>query len=135
MARTDFKSVDAYLASQPAASRAVLRRVRGLIRGAAPRAEETISYQIPTYKLDGERLIYFAGWKQHYSLYPATAALVAVRREGWRVPLLAFAVLQYALGGGGGVSVGAMFAVMSGSHLLIGLGEGLITAVTVALAP
>src|SRR4029453_17474008 len=40
-------------------------------------------------------------------------------------------VLQFALGGGGGVSVGAMFAVMSGSHLLIGLGEGLITAVTV----
>jgi cobalt/nickel transport system permease protein len=40
-------------------------------------------------------------------------------------------VLQFALGGGGGLSVGAMFAVMSGSHLLIGLGEGLITAVTV----
>ena len=40
-------------------------------------------------------------------------------------------VLEYALGGGGGVSVGAMFAAMSGSHLLIGLGEGLITAMTV----
>jgi cobalt/nickel transport system permease protein len=40
-------------------------------------------------------------------------------------------VLQYALGGGGGLSVGAMFAAMSGSHLLIGLGEGLVTAVTV----
>jgi cobalt/nickel transport system permease protein len=40
-------------------------------------------------------------------------------------------VLEYALGGGGGLSVGTMFAAMSGSHLLIGLGEGLITAVTV----
>lgn len=40
-------------------------------------------------------------------------------------------VLEYALGGGGGLSVRAMFVAMSGSHLLIGLGEGLITAVTV----
>ena len=42
-----------------------------------PGAEEVISYQIPTYKLHGSYLVYFAGWKQHYSLYPATAQLVA----------------------------------------------------------
>jgi cobalt/nickel transport system permease protein len=76
----------------------------------------------------------------------ATAYLVVVGMLRLRVPLTATAVvasvvsvsvaaqgfvLQYALGGGGGLSVGAMFAAMSGSHLLIGLGEGLITAVTV----
>jgi uncharacterized protein YdhG (YjbR/CyaY superfamily) len=33
-----------------------------------------ISYKIPTYKLHGRPVIYFAGWKQHYSLYLATAA-------------------------------------------------------------
>ena len=37
-----------------------------------------ISYQIPAYKLHGGAvIIYFAGWKQHYSLYPATGPLVA----------------------------------------------------------
>jgi uncharacterized protein YdhG (YjbR/CyaY superfamily) len=76
MAKTDFKSVDDYLASQPEAARAVLEKVRTTIRKALPGADETISYQIPTYKLDGGAVIYFAGWKKHYSLYPATAAII-----------------------------------------------------------
>jgi len=77
VARTDFKSVSEYIASQPTEARTVLKRVRSAIRKALPRAEETISYQIPAYKLNGRALIYFAGWKRHYSLYPATRPLVA----------------------------------------------------------
>jgi uncharacterized protein YdhG (YjbR/CyaY superfamily) len=77
MARTDFKSVDEYIATQPADAQAILRRVRGAIRRALPGAEEVISYQIPAYKLDGGVVLYFAGWKQHYSLYPANDHLVA----------------------------------------------------------
>ncbi len=77
MAKTNFKSVDEYIAAQPEARHAVLDRVRGAIRAALPRAEEVISYQIPAYKMPGGTLLYFAGWKQHYSIYPATAALVA----------------------------------------------------------
>src|SRR5262245_33513020 len=77
MPKTDFKSVSEYLATFPRDVQAILRRVRGIIRKALPGAEETISYQIPTYKLGGERVIYFAGWKQHYSLYPVGAPLVA----------------------------------------------------------
>lgn len=77
MAKTNFKSVDEYLASQPAAVRGVLERVRSAIRKALPNAEEVISYQIPAYKLRGAAVIYFAGWKQHYSLYPATGRVVA----------------------------------------------------------
>src|SRR5262249_43818559 len=42
-----------------------------------PDAEESISYQIPTYRLPAGPVLYFAGWKAHYSLYPATARLVA----------------------------------------------------------
>jgi uncharacterized protein YdhG (YjbR/CyaY superfamily) len=75
MAKTNFKSVDEYLASQPAAVRRVLQRVRGAIREALPGADETISYQIPAYKLQGRAVLYFAGWKQHYSLYPATGGV------------------------------------------------------------
>jgi uncharacterized protein YdhG (YjbR/CyaY superfamily) len=77
MARTDFKSVDEYIATHLADAQAILQRVRGAIRQALPGAEEAISYQIPTYKQDGAYVVYFAGWKQHYSLYPATARLVA----------------------------------------------------------
>jgi uncharacterized protein YdhG (YjbR/CyaY superfamily) len=77
MAKTDFKSVDQYIATHPPEMRAVLRRVRATIRTAVPGAEEVISYQIPAYKLPGGAALYFAGWKQHYSLYPATRPIVA----------------------------------------------------------
>src|SRR5438067_2123895 len=77
MAKTNFKSVDDYIASQPEAVRGVLKRVRSTIRKAMPRAEEVISYQIPAYKLRGQYVLYFAGWQQHYSFYPAKERLVA----------------------------------------------------------
>ncbi|HEY1766037.1 MAG TPA: DUF1801 domain-containing protein [Terracidiphilus sp.] len=67
----DFKSVDEYIASQPDPMHATLGLVRSTIRKALPRAEEVISYKIPAYKLHGKAVIYFAGWKHHYSLYPA----------------------------------------------------------------
>jgi uncharacterized protein YdhG (YjbR/CyaY superfamily) len=71
MAKTEFKTVDEYIAAQPEAAQVVLNRVRSAIRKGLPRAEEVISYQIPAYKLHGGVVLYFAGWKQHYSLYPA----------------------------------------------------------------
>src|SRR5438445_3437445 len=77
MAKTDFKSVNEYIASKPKEVRGILKRVRSTIRKAVPAAEEAISYQIPVYKLNGVPVLYFAGWKHHYSLYPASDALVA----------------------------------------------------------
>jgi uncharacterized protein YdhG (YjbR/CyaY superfamily) len=71
-----FESVDAYIASQPDAVQVILGRVRRAIRKALPGAEEVISYNLPTYKLRGGAVLYFAAWKQHYSIYPAGAALV-----------------------------------------------------------
>jgi uncharacterized protein YdhG (YjbR/CyaY superfamily) len=76
MAKTDFKSVDEYIATHPEDVQVVLQRVRGAIREAVPGAEEVISYQIPAYKLHGGIVVYFAGWKQHYSVYPATERVV-----------------------------------------------------------
>ncbi len=72
MAKAEVGVVDAYIAKQPIAVQPVLRRVRRIIRKVLPDAEETISYQIPTYKLDGQYVVYFAGWKKHWSLYPVT---------------------------------------------------------------
>jgi len=77
MAKTDFKSVAEYLATLPEDTRATLERVRAAIRQALPQAEEGISYQIPAFKLEGSAVIYFAGWKEHYSLYPATHEVVS----------------------------------------------------------
>ena len=77
MARPVFSSVDEYIASKPEELQSILQRVRAAIRKALPSAEEVISYSIPAYKLHGSPVVYFAGWKEHYSLYPATAELVA----------------------------------------------------------
>lgn len=68
--------VDEYLASQPAAARAVLQRVRDTVRKALPAASEEISYQIPTYKIDGRMVLYFSGAKQHWAIHPATDHLL-----------------------------------------------------------
>jgi uncharacterized protein YdhG (YjbR/CyaY superfamily) len=81
MARTDFKSVDDYIAAHPVGVQPILQRVRSTIRRAVPRAEEVISYQIPAYRLPAGVVIYFAGWKQHFSLYPATGRLVAAFKD------------------------------------------------------
>lgn len=75
MTKTDFKSVDHYIAMHPEAVRSALELVRRTIRGAVPSAEDVISYQIPAYRLSGGTVIHFAGWKRHYSLYPVTAQL------------------------------------------------------------
>ena len=72
MAKAVANLIDAYIARQPGETQPVLQRVRRIIRKALPEAEETISYQIPTYKLGGQYVVYFAGWKEHWSLYPVT---------------------------------------------------------------
>jgi uncharacterized protein YdhG (YjbR/CyaY superfamily) len=63
------KDIDGYIARFPADVRAILEKVRTTIRTAAPEAKETISYQMPAFKLHGI-LVYFAAWKKHIGLYP-----------------------------------------------------------------
>ncbi|MFD3510232.1 iron chaperone [Nocardia sp. NPDC058666] len=63
-------SVDAYLADQPPAERAVLQQIRATIHRAVPDTGEKISYAIPAATIDGRVFIFFAGWKAHVSVYP-----------------------------------------------------------------
>ena len=74
MAKADVR-VDAYIAKQAPEAQPALQSVRSIIRRLLPTAEETISYQIPTYKLHGQYVVYFAGWTHHWSLYPVTEAI------------------------------------------------------------
>ena len=65
-------TIDDYLAPLPKATRTALERLRRTIRAAAPGATETISYQMPAFKLDGRFLVSFAAFKDHCSLFPAS---------------------------------------------------------------
>jgi uncharacterized protein YdhG (YjbR/CyaY superfamily) len=77
MTKPDVKTVREYIARQPEAAQAILERVRKAIRKALPGSEEVISYRMPAYRLHGEVVLYFAGWKKHYSLYPADEQIIA----------------------------------------------------------
>lgn len=68
-------TVGEYIAGFPPPVRAALRKVRSTIRKAVPDAEEAISYGIGAFKLRGRILLYFAGWTDHYSLYPSNPRL------------------------------------------------------------
>ena len=64
-----------YMASQSAKQRTALRTIRAAIRATAPKAVEHFSYGIPGFRLDGRPLVWYAGFKQHISLYPVTASI------------------------------------------------------------
>lgn len=63
------KRVGAYIAEAPPKARAALRKIRAVLREAAPKAEETISYRIPAVRGNGI-LVYFAAFKNHIGLFP-----------------------------------------------------------------
>ena len=81
MPKGGFKTVDEYIASRPAAVQQTLKKLRGIVRKALPDAEEVISYQIPAYRLHGSTVLFFAGWTEHYSLYPANNRFVAAFKK------------------------------------------------------
>lgn len=71
MKRSSYQTVEEYLSDIPQETREILKRVRATIKSQLPEeALETISYQIPTFKLNGKYVIYFAGFKNHISVYP-----------------------------------------------------------------
>ena len=75
------KSVDEYIAAQPVAIRPKLDQVRAAIRKAVPEAVEGIGYRMPGYKLHGKPMLYFAGFKEHYSLFAASGTFFAALED------------------------------------------------------
>jgi uncharacterized protein YdhG (YjbR/CyaY superfamily) len=68
-----------YIATFPPAVRTVLRKIRKTVNDAVPDAEETISYRMPTFKLNGV-LLYFAAFKHHVGLFPPVKGDASLQR-------------------------------------------------------
>lgn len=69
-------TVEAYLAALPDDRRTTMEELRRTINAAAPDATETIAYQMPALRTNGRFLVSYAAFKAHYSLYPASGAVV-----------------------------------------------------------
>ena len=80
MATSPAHTVNEYIAGFPVPVQKRLKQMRRVVRRAAPRAAETISYRIPAYRLDG-RVIYFAAFKTHIGMYPVSASIQKALKE------------------------------------------------------
>src|ERR1051325_5628858 len=90
-------SVDEYIAAQPEAVRPKLEQVRSAITKAVPEAVEGIGYRIPGYKLHGKPMLYFAGFKEHYSLFAASGTFFAALEDELRNYELRKGTVQFPL--------------------------------------
>lgn len=79
--KVTFNSIDEYIETFPENIQKFLKELRETIKAAAPEASETISYGIPTFTLNGKYLIYFAGWKNHISIYPIPTGSEAFNKQ------------------------------------------------------
>ena len=73
-------SIDTYIAQFPDDVQARLQQLRKTILKLAPGATEAMSYQIPTFKLNGN-LVHFAAFKKHIGFYPGAAGIAAFQDE------------------------------------------------------
>ena len=74
------KNIDEYIAGFPQDVQAVLEKIRATVRKAAPDAEETIKYEMPTFMFNGN-LVYFAAFKKHIGFYPPPTGLEKYKAE------------------------------------------------------
>jgi len=79
--RRKFRTVDEYIARSPKNVRGILQELRRVIGESAPAADETISYGIPTFDLDGRHLVHFAARRNHIGFYPTSSGIEAFKKE------------------------------------------------------
>jgi uncharacterized protein YdhG (YjbR/CyaY superfamily) len=78
--KTGFVSIDKYIATFPKETQKILEEIRATIKAAAPEAEEKISYQMPTFVLNGN-LVHFAAFKNHIGFYPVPTGIEKFKKE------------------------------------------------------
>ena len=71
MPENNTSTIHQYISTFPKETQTLLEQIRAIIKKTFPKAEETISYAIPAFKLNGRFLIYFAAFKKHIGMYPA----------------------------------------------------------------
>jgi uncharacterized protein YdhG (YjbR/CyaY superfamily) len=79
--RTEFKTMDEYIESYPLEIQPILEKIRQTVKKAAPEAVETISYGMPSFKLNSKVLVYFAAFKHHIGFYPLPSGITAFAKE------------------------------------------------------
>jgi len=75
------KDIHGYIKSFPKEVQRILNEIHSVIKKTAPKAEETISYGIPAFKLNGKDVVYFAGYRNHVSIYPAPRESAEFKKE------------------------------------------------------
>ena len=78
--KTKSKEIDKFIAGFPKEVREILEKVRQTIRDAAPEADETINYGIPTFTLKGN-LVHFSAFKNHIGFYPTPSGIEKFKKE------------------------------------------------------
>lgn len=78
--QTTPKDIDEYIARFPEDIQEILEKIRMTIREAAPEADERISYQMPTFALEGN-LVHFAAYKNHIGFYPTPSGIEEFEEE------------------------------------------------------
>ena len=78
--KKNFDTIDEYLAAFPKNVQNILQQIRQAIKEAAPEAEETISYNMPAFKLNGN-LVWFGAFKKHIGFYPRESAIEASKER------------------------------------------------------
>ncbi|MDF1543366.1 MAG: DUF1801 domain-containing protein [Anaerosomatales bacterium] len=81
MDRSAALSVDDYIEGFPPETRVMLEDIRSLVREIVPDATETISYQMPTFDLNGAHFVHFAGYDTHIGFYPIPTGIEAFKEE------------------------------------------------------
>ena len=76
-----FETIDEYIATFPRNVQDILDELRRIIRESAPKSEETISYGIPTFDLNGKHLVHFAAYKNHIGFYPTSSGITRFKKE------------------------------------------------------
>jgi uncharacterized protein YdhG (YjbR/CyaY superfamily) len=79
--RTGIKTFEDYIRTYPRDVQSVLKKIRQVIKKAAPKAVESISYQMPAFKLNSNPLAYFAGYKNHIGFYPTPSGIASLKKE------------------------------------------------------
>lgn len=75
------RSIDGYISGFPADVQSISQELRRVIKKSAPGSQETISYGIPTFKLNGKNLVHFGAFKNHIGFFPTASAIPAFKKH------------------------------------------------------